>query len=46
MLTKDVLPSVKNWVVIGLMAVTFIVLAKWLVTKWPVPYVTPVINAV
>jgi hypothetical protein len=30
----DVRPSVISWVIVGLMAVTFIVFAKFVVNKW------------
>lgn len=40
----DVTPSVLNWVMIGLMAVTFIVLAKWALNKWPIAGLTDVVN--
>lgn len=33
----DVRPSLVSWLIVGLMAVTFIVLGKWLFTKYPVP---------
>jgi len=36
----DVKPSVVNWVLVGVMALTFIVLGKWLFTMWKVPGVT------
>jgi riboflavin transporter FmnP len=42
----DVKPSLVSWVIVGLMASTFIVLAKWLVNKYPIPGVSEVINAV
>ncbi len=42
----DVKPSLLNWVVIGLMAVTFILVAKWLMMKWPIPGLSDVITAV
>jgi hypothetical protein len=43
---KDVKPSVLNWAIVGLMAVSFIVLAKWIFTKYPVPYISPIVAAV
>lgn len=42
----DVKPSIVSWVIVGLMACTFIVFAKWLIAKYPVPGVSEVINAV
>jgi hypothetical protein len=33
----DVKPSVFNWIIIGLMAVTFIALMKFLVVHYPNP---------
>lgn len=33
----SVKPSVLNWLIVGLMAVTFIVFFKWALTKVPVP---------
>jgi hypothetical protein len=33
----DVKPSILNWVVVGLMAVTFIVLMKFVTAKWTIP---------
>jgi len=42
----DFKPSVINWLIVGIMAVTFIVLAKFVVNKWTVPGLTDVINAV
>lgn len=42
----DVKPSVLNWVVVGLMAATFIVFAKWLMQKWPVPGLSDVVASV
>ena len=41
----DVKPSIVSWVIVGLMAITFIVFAKWLTTKYPIPGVSEVINA-
>lgn len=37
MFDMDTRPSVINWITIGLMALTFIVVAKVLLTKWHVP---------
>jgi len=42
----DVKPSLLSWVIVGLMAVTFIVVAKWAVNKWKLPGITDLINAV
>ena len=42
----DVRPSLVSWAIVGIMAVTFIILAKWAVAKWPIPGVTELINAV
>lgn len=42
----DVKPSIVNWVLVGLMAITFIVVAKWLTTKYPVKGLTEVIQSV
>lgn len=42
----DVKPSLLNWAIIGLMAVTFILVAKWIMVKWPIPGLSDVINAV
>ena len=37
----DVKPTFLSWVTVGIMAVTFIVLMKYVTTKYPVPGVTP-----
>lgn len=42
----DVKPSVMNWVVVGLLAATFIVAMKYAFNRWPVPGVTDFFNAV
>lgn len=42
----DVKPSFWSWLIVGLMAVTFIVFAKWLFNKYPVTGLTDVINSV
>jgi hypothetical protein len=34
-----------NWLVIGLMAITFIVFAKMIFAKWQVPGVSEVVSA-
>lgn len=33
----EVKPSVLNWVLVGFMALSFIVLGKFIFTKWSVP---------
>lgn len=42
----EVKPSIISWVIVGLMAVTFIVFAKYVVTRWPVKGLTEVIQSV
>lgn len=42
----DVKPSVASWIVVGLMAITFIAFAKWFVAKYPIPGLTQVVAAV
>lgn len=42
----DVKPSVVSWLIVGIMAVTFIVLAKYLVNHYPVTGLTEIINSV
>lgn len=42
----DVKPSVLSWVIVGIMAVTFITFAKWLMTRYPVPGLSDVIASV
>lgn len=42
----DIKPSVLSWIIVGLMAASFIVITKWLVTKYPVPGLTDFFNAV
>ncbi len=42
----DVKPSVLSWIIVGLMAVTFIAFFKFVFTKYPVPGIADVINAV
>jgi hypothetical protein len=37
--------TVYNWIVIGLMALTFIVFAKMIFSKWKVPGITEVVSA-
>lgn len=43
---SNVLPSVLNWVIVGLMALTFIVFFKYITAKLNVPYVKDVAAAV
>lgn len=40
----NVKPSVFNWLAIGLMALTFIVFAKWLLTRYPVAGLSDIVN--
>lgn len=42
----DVKPSILSLITVGLMAVIFISLAKFLLARYPVPGLTEVINAV
>lgn len=42
----DVKPSLVSWFIVGLMAITFIAFAKFIVNKYPIAGVTDVINAV
>lgn len=42
----DVKPTVLNFVIVGAMAVVFIVLIKYALNRWPVPGLTPMINIV
>lgn len=42
----DVKPSVLSWIVVGLMAVTFIAVMKYAVNRWYIPGFTEVITAV
>lgn len=37
----DVKPSVLNWFVVGMLAITFIVVAKFVVNKFDNPIVAP-----
>lgn len=41
----DVKPSVISWVIVGIMAVTFIVFGKWLFTKYRVPGISDIFQA-
>ena len=42
----DVKPSVLSWIIVGLMAVSFILVAKWALTKYQVPGLSEAIAAV
>lgn len=42
----DVKPSVVSWLIVGLMAVTFIVVAKYIFTRWPVAGLSEIIQSV
>lgn len=42
----DIRPSLLNWAVSGIMAVTFIVLMKYVTTKYPVPGLSQFMAAV
>ena len=42
----DVKPSVLSWIIVGLMAVTFIAVAKWATARWPVPGLSSMIAAI
>jgi hypothetical protein len=42
----NVKPSVVSWATVGIMAITFIVVAKWLASRYNIPGVTSVIQAV
>ena len=42
----DVKPSVLSWVVVGLLAVTFIVVGKFVLTKYHVPGLSELFMAV
>jgi len=41
----EVKPSVLNWVIVGLMAATFIVFGKWVFTRYPIRGVSDFFNA-
>jgi len=41
----DVKPSLISWVIVGIMATTFIVVGKWLFTKYSVPGVSTLFAA-
>ena len=38
--------GIKNWLMVGVMAVLFIVLAKVILTKYPVKGLSDIVNAV
>lgn len=40
----EVNPTVMNWIITGLMAITFIVLLKWALNRWPISGLTEVVN--
>lgn len=42
----NVFPSILNWVIVGLMALTFIIFAKWITAKMGIPYVKDAVGAV
>lgn len=45
---SDVKPSLLSWVLVGLMAMSFIVFAKFVVNRWPNPataFVAEFVNA-
>lgn len=42
----EVKPSLLNWAIVGLMAVLFIVFAKYILNRYPVTGLTELINAV
>lgn len=42
----DVKPSVVSWVMVTLLAVTGIALLKWVTTRWRIPGLTELVNAV
>ena len=41
----DVKPSVLNWIVVTLLAMTGIVFFKWAMARWPVPGLADFVNA-
>lgn len=43
---SNVFPSILNWIIVGLMAVTFIIFAKWLAAKLNVKYVKDALGSV
>jgi hypothetical protein len=42
----NVYPSVLNWGVVGLMAITFIALAKYVLALFPIPGVTEIVTSI
>lgn len=42
----DIRPGLFNWMVGGLLAVTFIVFWKWALNRWRVPGFTELINSI
>jgi hypothetical protein len=42
----DLKPSILNWILVGLMAVTFIAFFKWFSTRYSIPGLTPLIQSV
>lgn len=42
----DVKPSVVNFLIVGMMAALFIVLAKYAANRWHVPGLTPLVNMI
>jgi hypothetical protein len=42
----DVKPTVLSWIVVGIMAVTFIAAAKWATQRWRVPGLTELVASV
>ncbi len=42
----EVKPSIVSWLIVGLMATTFIVFAKYVFTRYPVRGLTEVIQSV
>lgn len=42
----NVYPSVMNWVVIGLMAITFISAMKFLTAKWNIPGISDLVGSI
>jgi hypothetical protein len=42
----DVKPSVMSWLIVGIMAITFILVMKWLMAKFPIPGLVDAIQAV
>lgn len=41
----DVKPTFLSWITVGIMSVTFIVLMKYVTSKWPVPGLTEFFSA-